>query len=121
MSKQPTKYKPKETEQRSYFLPPGLGDAFRDFCVGTRGSASAGAAGAFVLFMACEEFPGLRDRAIRAAGQMEPQEAVRTVKDRMLETFADAVILQYVQTLPTAERGKLLREAVDRQRGARGK
>jgi hypothetical protein len=110
-----TQYTPRNQEQRSYFLPPGLGDLFRDFGTAGRGSASANARGAMVLFMACEDFPALRERAVRAADQLEPRAAVEDVKARLLETFGEELMKQYIQSLPNAEKGKLMKKALDQR------
>jgi len=112
--KKGTQYTPREQEQRSYFLPPGLGDLFRDFCTAGHGAASAGARGALVLFMACENFPALRERAVRAADQYEPRAAVDTVKELLLETFGEELMKRYIQSLPAKEKAKLMKEALDR-------
>jgi len=111
-----TKYTPKDTEQRSYFLPPGLGDMFRRFCANAHGGASAGARGALVLFMACDEYPSLRERAIRAADQLEPRAAVADLKEKLLDVFGEALMRQHLQSLSQKERNALLREALERQK-----
>ena len=110
-----TRYTPREQEQRSYYLPPGLGDLFRDFGTTARGGASANARGALVLFMACEDFPALRERAVRVAEQLQPRAAVKDVKAHLLEIFGEELMKQYIQTLPNAEKRKLMKKALDRE------
>lgn len=65
--------------------------------------------------MACEEFPALRDRAVRAADQLKPKAAVADVKARLLETFGQELLREYIQSLPNKEKGELMKKALDRQ------
>lgn len=102
-----TQYTPRETEQRSYFLPPGLGDIFKDFCMG---NASTGARGALILFMACRKFPDLRERAINAAKQMEIPAAVDTVEAELIQIIGRKLIEDYVESLPKAEKARIMAE-----------
>lgn len=102
-----THYEPRKTEQRSYFLPPGLGDAFKDFC---NGNASTGIRGAMVLFMACRTFPDLRERAIRAAERMEVAAAVEEIESQFIDVARRKAFDDIVQSLPAAEKAKLVTE-----------
>jgi hypothetical protein len=100
-----TSYSPRETEQRSYFLPPGLGDAFKEF---NNGNASTGARGAFVLFMACRKFPELREQAISAAEHMGVRDAVDLIEKKLTEEITTQAIHEWARSLPEAEKAKLL-------------
>lgn len=103
-----TRYTPREREQRSYFLTPGLGDFFRDF---NNGNASTGARGAFILWMACRKFPDLRERAVRAADQMEFKDAVETVEKLLIEEVGLHAFREWAKALPEGERAKILAQA----------
>lgn len=107
-----THYSPRDTEQRSYYLPPGLGDAFKDFCLG---NAGVGARGALILFMACRKFPDLRERAIRAADQMEIEEAVNVVEEALIEAVGNAAIRRWAESLPKCEKAKILADIKKRK------
>lgn len=111
-----TKYTPKDTEQRSYFLPPGLGDLFRQFCSSNHGGASAGARGALVLFMAMDDYPALRERAIRAADQLQPKAAVADLKAKLLDVFGEALMRRHIQSLSQREKDALLKQSLDKKR-----
>ena len=114
--KKGTEYTPRDTEQRSYFLPPGLGDTFRDFCTAGHGGASAGARGALVLFMACEDFPALREKAVRAADRLDPKAAIKEIKAALLDILGQELMYQYIQSLPPKEKTSLMKEALDKRR-----
>ncbi len=103
-----THYEPRKTEQRSYFLPPGLGDAFKDF---VNGNASTGARGAFITFMALRKFPEVRERAIRAAQQMNIPDAVDEIEKLLVDAVGHKAIEEWSRSLPESERAKLLAEA----------
>jgi hypothetical protein len=103
-----THYEPRKTEQRAYWLPPGLGDAFKDF---VNGNASTGARGAFVVFMALRKFPNVRERAIRAAQHMDIPKAVDEVEKVLIDAVGLKAIEEWSRSLPDAERVKLLAEA----------
>jgi hypothetical protein len=102
-----THYEPSKMEQRSYYLPLGLGDAFKEFC---NGNASTGARGAFILFMACRGFPDLRERAIRAGEQMEIPAAIDEIEKRLADAVEVKLIEQWALSLPQGERAKVLAE-----------
>lgn len=104
-----TKYLEPKTEQRSYFMPKGMGDAFKDSC---HGNASTGAQGALALWMAMEDYPSLREAAIRLAQTRELPAAVRELKERVIEIFTNDLIAGYIQELPAAKRAALVKEAL---------
>ena len=133
-----TEYTESDSEQRSYFLPKGMGDLFKASC---QGNASAGARGAFLLSMAAEDFPTLREKAVKAAEYSCPSratidrikdllyqevagkliEAVRNpqglspnmmkIRERLMDEVSRTVIAEYVRTLPESEQAKLMAEA----------
>jgi len=103
-----TRYTPKETEQRSYFLPPGLGDFFKDVC---NGNPSTGIRGAMIIYAACRRFSDLRERAIRAANQMDFKEAVDLIEKELMEAVPRRYLQDYIESLPKAEQAKLLAQA----------
>jgi hypothetical protein len=103
-----THFEPRKTEQRSYFLPPGLGDAFKDF---VNGNASTGARGAFIAFMALRKFPEVRERAIRAAQQMDVPDAVDEIEKAIIDAVGLKAIEEWSRSLPEGERARLLGQA----------
>jgi len=104
-----THYEPRKTEQRSYFLPPGLGDAFKTF---NNGNASTGARGAFVAWMALDEFSDVRERAINAAQNMKLPDAVEFVKRLLIDAVGQKALRDWSRSLPETERAKLLAQAL---------
>ena len=103
-----THYEPRKTEQRSYFLPLGLGDAFKE---SNHGNGSTGARGAFLLWMACEEFPALRDAAIRAAENLPIADAKQKIRDMLVEEVGLKAINEWVRSLPETKRARILARA----------
>lgn len=103
-----THYEPRRTQQRSYFLPRGLGDAFKDFA---NGNPSTSARGALIAFMALRKFPEVRERAIRAAQQMNIPDAVDEIEKALIDAVGLKAIEEWSRSLPEGERAKLLVEA----------
>jgi hypothetical protein len=103
-----THFEPRKTQQRSYFLPPGLGDAFKDF---VNGNASTGARGAFIAFMALRKFPEVREQAIRAAQEMDIPNAVDEIEKLLVDAVGLKAIEEWSRSLPETERARLLAEA----------
>ena len=73
------------------------------------------------MFMACDDYPALRERAIRAADQLEPRAAVKDLKAKLLDVFGEALMRQHIQSLPEKEKNALLKQALDRQGKSGGK
>ncbi len=119
-----THYSPRETEQRSYFLPPGEGEVFKTF---NNGNASTGMRGAQLVWMALYHFPDLREKAIRAAQNFDwttvdtellPQQmpaVVREFEKLLIEAVGNKAIEDWTKSLPEPERAKLLAEARKRR------
>ncbi len=100
-----THYTPRDTEQRSYFLPPQLADAFRVFW---HQSPSDGVRGAIILFMACRQMPDLREEAIRVAQTLPVKQAIEKIERELPAAVTNAQIARHVQSMSQAERLKLL-------------
>jgi hypothetical protein len=98
-----THYSPREDEQRSYFLPRGLGDTFKKFC---HGRASVAMPAAMIMYMASEA--NLREKVIRAVNTLTVREAITVVRTEMEKAFTDARIQKYVDSLPEDEKVKVL-------------
>jgi hypothetical protein len=107
-----THYQPSETEQRSYYLPRGLGDSFKQFC---NGNASTGIRGAIVVFMALDDMAGLREEAIRAAEKMPIAAARDKIKRMLIEEVGLKALQEWAKSLPEGERAKIL-ASVHRER-----
>jgi hypothetical protein len=103
-----THFEPSKTEQRSYFLPVGLGDAFKDFNLG---NASTGIRGAMIIYMALDDFSSLREAASRAAMNLEISAAVEKIKSSLIEEVGLRALHEWAKSLPEGERAKILAEA----------
>lgn len=105
-----TQFEPKQTQQRSYFLPPGLGDFYRDVC---NGNPSTGIRGAMIIDAALADagFAHLRDAAVRAAANMDFPKATEKIKAMLIEEVGLRTLYDWLKDLPEGERAKLLAEA----------